>query len=155
MEALFAKDKAYTDWFRELKARIQQCQIRASVQVNTEMLKLYWSIGSDIVNKQKEHGWGAGVIPQLSHDLKEEFPSSQGFSERNLSAMRRFYVFYTKDAISHQLGAKLGGETALLPGDEPIEATTHGATPILLSVPWRHHVEIMSKTSSIAEALFR
>ena len=81
MEALFSKDTAYIQWLRELKTRIEQCQIRASVQVNTEMLKLYWSIGADIVDKQEAHGWGAGVISQLSHDLKKNFRAHRVFQE--------------------------------------------------------------------------
>ena len=156
MEALFAKDSAYLQWLRELKSRILQCQIKASVQVNSEMLKLYWSIGADIVNKQKDHGWGAGIIPQLSHDLKEEFPGAQGFSERNLGAMKRFYSFYSQGAILHQLGAKLDDEeiAALPTGGKLVDSTVTGAVSVLFSVPWRHHIEIMSKTNSVSEALF-
>ena len=156
MEALFAKDKAYAQWLRELKSRIRQCQIKASVLVNTEMLKLYWSIGADIVDRQEKHGWGAGVIPQLSHDLKEEFPDTQGYSERNLREMRRFYVFYTQDTIRHQVGAELDSiqNVALLSENKIVETTVTGAASLLFSIPWRHHTEIMSRTNSVNEALF-
>ena len=156
MEALFAKDKAYLQWLRELSSRIRRCQIKASVQVNTEMLKLYWSIGADITNKQKEHGWGTGVIPQLSHDLKEEFPGAQGFSERNLREMKRFFAFYTQDPIRHQLGAELDSEQIAVrqPDDEAVEKAATGVGVMLLSVPWRHHTEIISRTNSVNEALF-
>jgi hypothetical protein len=33
------------------------------MHVNAELLELYWSIGSDIVDKQKSEGWGSAVIP--------------------------------------------------------------------------------------------
>jgi len=37
--------------------------------------------------KQSQEGWGAGVIPRLASDLKNELPEQKGFSERNLGYM--------------------------------------------------------------------
>lgn len=56
--------------------------------VNKEMLSLYWSIGHDILEKQKSLGWGAQVIDRLSIDLSHRFPDDRGFSVRNLKNMR-------------------------------------------------------------------
>src|SRR5690606_37704869 len=39
-------------------------------------------------------GWGAGVIPRLAADLKNELPEEKGFSERNLKLMVQFYQEY-------------------------------------------------------------
>ena len=44
----------YKSWVVDLKLRIRQSQIKASVKVNTELLKLYWHLGSEIVEKQKK-----------------------------------------------------------------------------------------------------
>ena len=67
-------DNEYKEWIGELKQRIRQSQIKAAVKVNTELLKLYWSIGGDIVRLKAEAKWGDGIIEQLSQDLKTNFP---------------------------------------------------------------------------------
>jgi hypothetical protein len=79
------------------------------------MLELYWSIGADIVSKQAENKWGSKVIERLSRDLRAEFPEAQGFSERNLLYMKRFFMFYSPNALfPHQLGAGIGyGKTGI------------------------------------------
>lgn len=58
--------------------------------VNAEMLSLYWTIGHDILEKQKVLGWGAQVIDRLSADLSRRFPDDRGYSVRNLKNMRAF-----------------------------------------------------------------
>ena len=98
----------YKQWLIDLKRRINNSQIKASVRVNTTMIELYWSIGSDIVEKQAEAKWGSGIIGELSKDLKTELPGIDGFSETNLRYMKRFYMFYSQhNTIQHQLGAIL------------------------------------------------
>ncbi|GHS88646.1 hypothetical protein FACS1894201_10120 [Bacteroidia bacterium] len=88
------KDSDYKAWLSDLKLRVRQSQIKAAVRVNSEMIALYWSIGADIVAKQAESVWGSGVIPQLSADLRAEFPDMQGLSYRNLRLYRQFYIAY-------------------------------------------------------------
>ncbi|MDO4180564.1 MAG: DUF1016 N-terminal domain-containing protein, partial [Bacteroidales bacterium] len=48
----------YRQWIVGLKERIRQSQIKAAVKVNSELLHLYWQMGSDIVAKQKNAQWG-------------------------------------------------------------------------------------------------
>ena len=67
--------------------------------VNTELIRLYWEIGNEILKRQEELGWGAKVIPQLSKDLMAEFPEMKGFSPRNLKYMRLFAMTWTKEEI--------------------------------------------------------
>ncbi|MFM7447266.1 MAG: DUF1016 N-terminal domain-containing protein [Leptolyngbyaceae cyanobacterium] len=43
------------------------------MQVNRELVLLYWQIGREILHRQQEEGWGAKVIDQLAQDLKMEF----------------------------------------------------------------------------------
>ena len=74
MSKLIKTDNEYKEWIGELKQRIRQSQIKAAVKVNTELLKLYWSIGGDIVRLKAEAKWGDGIIEQLSQDLKTNFP---------------------------------------------------------------------------------
>ena len=118
----------YKEWFRELKQRIRQSQIRAAIRVNTTLLELYWDLGADIVSKQIESVWGSGIIKQLSDDLRMEFPDMQGFSTTNLWYIKKWYLFYS------QSSAKL--------------------PQVVGEIPWGHNREIITKCKSIEEALF-
>ncbi|WP_409523974.1 PDDEXK nuclease domain-containing protein [Nitrincola sp. MINF-07-Sa-05] len=82
--------EGYTDWIANLKALIHSAQQRASQAVNRELVLLYWQIGSDILTRQANKGWGAKVIDRLAHDLRIAFPEMKGFSPRNLKYMRAF-----------------------------------------------------------------
>ncbi|MDR3000474.1 MAG: DUF1016 N-terminal domain-containing protein [Fibromonadaceae bacterium] len=55
----------YKQWLTDLKSRIRQSQIKAAVKVNTELLRLYWDLGQDIVARQMETAWGSGFFEEL------------------------------------------------------------------------------------------
>jgi predicted nuclease of restriction endonuclease-like (RecB) superfamily len=82
--------KGYDTFLSELKDRIRHAQLRAALSVNRELVLLYWSIGRDILARQKDQGWGAKVIERLAADLRKAFPEMGGFSPRNLKYMRAF-----------------------------------------------------------------
>jgi len=82
--------QAYADWLAELKARIRDARLRASLSVNAELIGLYWRIGRDILERQNQHGWGAKVVERLASDLRAEFTGVRGFSRANLLYMRAF-----------------------------------------------------------------
>ena len=84
------------------------------MQANTGMIELYWHIGNDILQRQKEEGWGAKVIDRLSADLKEEFPDMDGFSARNLGSMKRFTQTWPDPQILQQAVAKLQWRSILM-----------------------------------------
>ncbi|MBF0494758.1 MAG: hypothetical protein HQL28_06480 [Candidatus Omnitrophica bacterium] len=98
-------DKECKIWFADIKARVLSAQVKAALSVNTELLKLYWSIGADIVVRQKTAKWGDGFILRLSKDLTAEFPYMKGFSKRNLELIRQWFLFY--DQIAKQLVSQL------------------------------------------------
>ena len=125
----------YKDWLQNLKRKIQQSQIKAAIQVNSELLRLYWQIGKDIVEKQTQAKWGDGFLQTLSADLCKEFPTMKGFSYRNLKSIRQWYLFYNQlDIIGKQLVSQL--EVSLF------------------SIPWGHHIMIMQRCKNTQEALF-
>jgi hypothetical protein len=81
-----------------------------------EKLLFNWQLGRDLVQKKAEERWGAGVVEQVSLDLRREFPNEDGFSARNLRYMKQWYLFYTTEAaklqrpvaeIMHQVGAEI------------------------------------------------
>lgn len=79
----------YKHWITELKSKIKNVQIKASITVNRELLMFYWELGADIINKQKNHKWGDNFLQQLSKDLIKDFPKMKGFSLRNLKYIRQ------------------------------------------------------------------
>jgi predicted nuclease of restriction endonuclease-like (RecB) superfamily len=86
--------KEYKSWLKEIKAQIHSSQIKAALKVNEELLTLYWHLGKEILNKQKNAGWGDKFIGQLSKDLLQEFPQMKGFSRTNLYYIRHWVSFF-------------------------------------------------------------
>lgn len=117
----------YAEFIETLKTDIRQSQTRAALAVNRELILLYWRIGGGILAKQKELGWGAKVVEQISRDLRLAFPSMKGFSPRNLKYMRAFAANYTDFEFVQQLVAQ---------------------------IPWGHNLRILDKVKDAAEREF-
>ena len=97
----------YKNLLVDIKNRIRQGQLRANLAANAELLATYWDIGYMIHRRQKDEGWGKGVIPRLARDLKNELAEVKGFSERNILRMLTFYKEYSGFSISPLAVAKL------------------------------------------------
>ena len=110
----FHGDAEYIAWLQEIKARYQRIRSRIALQANYGTLEFNWLLGRDLVEKKAEQRWGAGVVEQLSLDMRAEYPDIKGFSSRNLWYMKQWYLFYCGDALRqkklHQLGAELQAE---------------------------------------------
>lgn len=138
----------YKSWVVDLKSRIRQSQIKASVKVNTELLKLYWHLGSEIVEKQKKSHWGDGFLKQLSKDLMAEFPDMKGLETRNLRRMKQWYLAYSQeDLIRTQLVPELAVDTKRKQVVSQFEY-------VFFSIPWGHHILIMQRCKDIDKAFF-
>ena len=74
----------YQQWLQHLCEEIDRQRLKAVMQLNASTLQHYRWLGNDIVQKQKEQGWGAKVINQLSADLQKRYGSDSGYSARNL-----------------------------------------------------------------------
>jgi len=86
----------YAKFITSLKTKIRSVQIKAAVAVNSELIKLYWEIGKEIVEKQNRDGWGSRVLEKVARDLQNEFRGIEGFSRTNLFRMKAFYSAYAK-----------------------------------------------------------
>lgn len=84
----------YKDLLTEIKAKVQEVQLKTVMAANSQMLWLYWQMGNYILEHQQAKGWGAKIIDKLSVDLKKEFPALKGFSPRNLLYMKQFAEAY-------------------------------------------------------------
>jgi predicted nuclease of restriction endonuclease-like (RecB) superfamily len=84
---MLINSEEYITVLENIKRRIKETQYKAVLGVNRELVFLYWSIGKTILENSK---YGSGFIENLARDIKLEFPSVKGYSERNLRYMRRF-----------------------------------------------------------------
>ena len=168
-------DAEYAEWIAEGKHRYRSAQVKAAVKVNAEKLLWNWQMGRDLVQKKAEERWGAGVVEQVSLDLRREFPNETGFSARNLWYMKQWYLFYISESEEsflhqvgsemqrlenqysiklHQLGAELDGTKLYQSGKEIAKQPVSELPLPFALVPWKHHVEIITKCETIEKALF-
>jgi predicted nuclease of restriction endonuclease-like (RecB) superfamily len=92
--------KDYAATLAHLKNQILEAQLRASVSVNKELLRLYWNIGASILERQAKHGWGSKIVERLANDIRESFPAMKGFSLTNVKYMAQFAKEYPDFIIS-------------------------------------------------------
>lgn len=117
----------YESFFQSLKERIQLAQTRAALSVNRELSLLYWHIGREILQRQRQQGWGAKVIQRLAQYLKQEFPEMTGFSRSNLLYMRAFAEAYPEEQLIQTL---------------------------IGQIPWGHNVKILDRVKDSQERLW-
>ena len=156
-------DSDYAIWLKEVKTRYRAAQVKAAVKVNSEQLLFNWQLGRDLVALRAEEKWGNGIVEQVSLDLQDAFPGVKGFSVRNLWYMKQWYLFYSSASINHfpvVINGEVirGSEKLHQAGAETEELHQLGAEmpfpPAFAYVPWRHHVEIITKCKTTDEALF-
>ena len=124
MTTLIKIDGEYADWIKDLSLRFKQSQIKAAIRVNSEMLRFYFSLGADIVNKKAESRWGDGFFKNLSRDLQDALPGVRGFSETNLRYSKYFYLLYNQQfTIYPQVGDEFE----------------------IFQIPWSHNKYIIDK----------
>lgn len=105
--SFIAPPQGYSDWLTALKTKIHHAQQRAILNVNRELVWLYWQMGQEILERQAQQGWGAKVIERLAHDLRSAFPDMKGFSPRNLKYMRAFAEAWPDTEFVQQTVAQL------------------------------------------------
>lgn len=170
----------YRSWLAALKADILQCKLQTALQVNRNMLILYWYIGKQIDDKIKQEGWGSRIVEQLSADLQKTFPDLKGFSTRNLLYMQQFSAAYpnllitqqpvaqlekttkkTKKAITQQAVAQLAkaaknAKTAIT--QQPVaqlgEYVLGAEDSELVAIPWGHHTLLLDKIEAADERIW-
>ena len=156
-------DTEYAEWIAEVKHRYRSAQVKAAVKVNAEKLLWNWQMGRDLVLKKAEVRWGAGIVEQVSLDLRREFPGCSNFSARNLWYMKQWYLFYAenmeklKQLVSEILPSYDYEKKLLQIDDDGAEKLKQPVSefPLLFAcVPWGHHVRIIQHSESVEEALF-
>ena len=105
----------YLDLVQSIKQEIQSAQYRAVLNVNRDLICLYYDIGSAI-NEHKT--WGNKFIENLATDIRLAFPEAKGYSVRNLKYMAKFAATYPDREFVQTVSAQ---------------------------IPWSHNVAIMDK----------
>ena len=155
-----ATNRDFKSWVSQLKQDIRSAQIKAAIKVNTELLRLYWRMGADICEKQKSASWGDGWLKELSRELMTEFPDMKGFAHRNLQYIRQWYLFYNQEnTIVQQVVAQLEDvnvqqPVAKLDDDMRQQHVAQISEDVFFSVPWGHHLYIISQCKDVSRAVF-
>lgn len=118
--------KSYGEFLENIKADIQESQMRAALSVTKELIMLYWRIGKMLAEKIDKEGWGAKTVERIAKDLLSAFPDVSGFSVRNLQYMKKFAYFH-----------------------ENVNCAAAAA-----QIPWGHNLLLMDKIKTSKEQLW-
>ena len=114
---MLINDNQYLSVIESIKTEISKAQYNAALQVNKELTLLYYHIGR-IINEHKS--WGNKFIDNLAKDIKIAYPSSTGYSVRNLKYMAKFAAEY--------------------PDEEFVQRA-------VAQIPWGHNIVLLDKFS--------
>jgi hypothetical protein len=117
----------YAKFVTELKKKIRSAQFKAALAVNRELIRLYWDIGKEIIERKEKDGWGSGAIDRIARDIQNEFPGIEGFSRTNMGRMRAFYLAYS-------IYPQAVGKLEELP---------------VFNIPWGHNIAIFEGVKSL------
>ena len=143
---ILSKNEEYKQLINSLLQRIKQTRMQTAIGVNSQLIKLYWSIGRDIVKMQENNTYGDAFIYQLSEDLQREFPDVKGFSYRNLHYMKNMYLTF------NQLDANLPMAESS-EGNLP-QPVAESALDYVALVPWGHIRYLLDKRYTSEKAFF-
>lgn len=124
--------KEYVKTLSNIKQQIKNAQTKSILAANRELIKLYWTIGKTINEKQEEYGWGSNFVEKLSKDIQELFKGIEGFSPRNVFRMRAFYLAYQKVTQAVSLFENLP----------------------MFNIPWGHNIILMIKLKNEKERMW-
>ena len=150
-DSMVLTSREYRRFIEALKVRVVSSRISAARAVNRDFILLYWDIGRGIVERQQVLGWGDAVVEAVSADLQTAFPSTTGFSPRNLRSAKQFYLAYADASIWLQPVAKLRRlprcaenwlqPAAKLTGPKAIEFLQQ----LVAEIPWGQNLLILNK----------
>ena len=71
----------------DIKDKIKAAQYKALLNVNEQLIRLYWDIGKAL---NENTAYGNKFIDTLAQEIKISFPGVKGYSSRNLRYMKQF-----------------------------------------------------------------
>lgn len=123
--------EGYAELLARVKNDVLATRLRAMRTANTELIALYWRIGTLILDRQQEQGWGTRVIDRLAADLRRELGEQRGWSRSNLFSMRALAAAWPDPTIAQQAVGRLpwGQVTVLLKLDDPADRDWYADRP--------------------------
>jgi predicted nuclease of restriction endonuclease-like (RecB) superfamily len=150
-------DSAYSEFVTQLVGLLEQARRNSVRSVNAIMTATYWEVGRRIVEHEqrgkKRAQYGEALLRRLAEDLSSRF--GKGFSERNLLAMREFYLAWSiPQTPSAELSA-LGVEGDSLRNPQtPFAESGVLARPSPFPLPWSHYVRLLSVPNRQARSFY-
>ena len=158
----------YTDLLAEIKQKINEAQVKVVAAANSQLLWLYWQLGTYILENQKVQGWGAKIIERLSKDLYHEYPQIKGFSIRNLKYMRSFAEAYPVHVllIMNEMETAIKKDISIVQqvvallenkAKETVQPLVGLSSEEVFSrstmsrVSWSHHIILLDKIKSLGQ----
>lgn len=152
MSNIIKVDREYTEWISDVSKRFRQCQVKAAMKVNDEMLRFFWSLGRDMEKKKSDYAWGSRFYSRVSRDLVAALPKVKSFSQRNLQYMNQFYRMFPDAVNTKQAVSQLEAEAIAHQVDAQLAKTeiTHRVDAqmgdeIVFCIPWGHIKVILDK----------
>lgn len=97
-------EKDFKNLILQAKQDILATRYNVMQHANSELIMLYFRLGKIV---SENASYGNKFIKNFSTSLRLEFPNTDGFSERNLSRMKKFYEEYKDLSILPTALAKL------------------------------------------------
>ncbi len=148
----------YGNLLSDIKTRIRQAQVKATLSANSEMILMYWDIGRMIQERQDHEGWGTAVIPRLARDIRNELPEEKGFSERNIKRMLRFYREYPNilpimpQAVAQLQQAENKDVLKVPQAVDQLPVNEHSVIlqRLVAQIPWGHNILLMERVKDLS-----
>lgn len=92
------------NYYKEIKNLIEEKEVNDKVRYlesNKETIKTYYEIGKLLIEAQggeEKAKYGDGLIKNWSEKLTKEY--GNGYSEKNLKRMRKFYIYFKNEKRS-------------------------------------------------------
>jgi predicted nuclease of restriction endonuclease-like (RecB) superfamily len=144
--------------FLSIIALIKQSRVNAVKAVNTELINLYWNIGSYITLQLADAKWGEKTVDELADFIKINHPELKGFNRRGLYRMKQFYETYTDStfvtSVTTQMQIAENKTDTIVPLPMTQLTTSDIRDSILTKISWTNHLTIFGKCKTNEEREF-
>lgn len=153
--------------FENILVLILQARNRVYAKANSELVLLYFNVGSIVYEKVSLGNWGDNTVQELADFIQSKLPNLTGFNRRGLYRMRQFYELHHQDSAVFNLWLNIVSPTATLfkyADNQLFEKVSSLATQsekhkfylenLLIKLSWTNHLEIFSSIKKPEEILF-
>jgi hypothetical protein len=70
---------------------IEKARQNTLTSINSELIRLYWSVGEYLSYESARSSWGDSFIDTLADQIQENYPEIKGFNRRGLYRMKQFF----------------------------------------------------------------